>query len=147
VRSARTPRAVPYGRTQKVKTTKDLPPAPKFAEGWQIGKPDVVLSIPKPFDVAGSGAIAYQFFTVPTNFTEDKWIQALEIRPGERSVVHHILVFVKAPGAPRPEAGFVSVLPKMPRMPNRSGEGGASPGGNVSTFNRDHGARHIDHDL
>lgn len=78
---------------------KDLPPTPKCAERWQIGKPDVVLSIPKPLDVAESGAIAYQFFTVPTNFTEDKSIQALEIRPGERSVAHHILVFVKAPGA------------------------------------------------
>ena len=48
---------------------KDLPPAPQFAEGWQIGKPDVVLSMAKPFDVAAKGTVQYQYFMVPTNFT------------------------------------------------------------------------------
>ena len=66
---------------------KDLPPAPKFVEGWEIGTPDAVISMPREFEVKESGTIAYQFFEAPTNFTEDKWIQAIEVRPGARSVV------------------------------------------------------------
>ena len=91
---------------------KDLPPMPKFTDGWEIGTPDVVLSMAKPFEVPASGTINYQYFTVPTNFTEDKWVQSIEVRPGARSVVHHILVFCREPGAqPRPPA-FVQVPPK-----------------------------------
>jgi mono/diheme cytochrome c family protein len=50
---------------------KDLPPAPVFAEGWQIGKPDLILTMEKPYAVPAEGTIAYQNFTIPTNFTED----------------------------------------------------------------------------
>ncbi len=93
---------------------KDLPAMPQFTEGWEIGKPDAVFSIEKPFDVPASGTVNYQYFTVPTNFTEDKWVQAIEVRPGTRSVVHHVLVFCREPGAePRP-AAFVSVVPPPP---------------------------------
>ena len=91
---------------------KDLPPVPSFTEGWEIGKPDIILSMAKPFDVPASGTIDYQYFTVPTNFTEDKWVQAIEVRPGARSVVHHVLVFCREPdGQPRP-AAFVQVPSK-----------------------------------
>ena len=45
------------------------------------------------------GVIPYKYLTVQTNFTEDKWIQAAEIRAGNRKVVHHIIVFVQEPGA------------------------------------------------
>jgi hypothetical protein len=61
---------------------KDLPPMPKFTEGWEIGKPDAVIPMAKSFDVPATGTVAYQYFTVPTNFTEDKWVQAIEVRPG-----------------------------------------------------------------
>jgi len=91
---------------------KDLPALPKFTEGWEIGQPDLILSMPKAFDVPASGTINYQYFTVPTNFTEDKWVQAIEVRPGTRSVVHHVLVFSREPGAePRP-AAYIQVVPK-----------------------------------
>ncbi|MEK6303660.1 MAG: thiol-disulfide isomerase [Acidobacteriota bacterium] len=91
---------------------KDLPPAPKFADGWEIGTPDAVISMSKEFEVPESGTIAYQFFEVPTNFTEDKWVQAIEVRPGSRSVVHHVLVFCREPGARRSQ-GFVQVVPNF----------------------------------
>ena len=97
---------------------KNLPPAPKFAEGWEIGTPDVVLTMPKPYTVAASGTIAYQYFTIPTNFTEDKWVQAIEVKPGARKVVHHILVFSRLPNStpgPRTDEAFALALPKMPR--------------------------------
>ncbi|HKF54099.1 MAG TPA: cytochrome c [Blastocatellia bacterium] len=76
---------------------KDLPAAPKFVEGWSIGKPDVVIEMPKEVQVPSDGVIPYMYVTVPTNFGEDKWVQAAEIRAGNRSVVHHIIVFVQDP--------------------------------------------------
>jgi peroxiredoxin/mono/diheme cytochrome c family protein len=79
---------------------KDLPAAPIFAEGWRIPKPDVVLTVPKPYKVKASGTIDYQFFVIETGFTEDKWIQAAEVKPSCRAVVHHVLVFVQPPSEP-----------------------------------------------
>ncbi|MFY9572727.1 MAG: cytochrome c [Blastocatellia bacterium] len=76
---------------------KDLPPAPKFLEGWNIGNPDAVFYLPQEYPVPASGVVEYKYFKVPTNFKEDKWIQAAEIRPGVRGVVHHIIVFAQKP--------------------------------------------------
>ena len=61
----------------------------------------------QPYDVPASGEIAYQFVQIPTNFTEDKWAQAIEIRPGVRSVVHHVLVFASEPGGTPRQQPFV----------------------------------------
>ena len=112
---------------------KDLPPAPKFVEGWEIGTPDAVISMPREFEVKESGTIAYQFFEAPTNFTEDKWIQAIEVRPGARSVVHHVLVFCREPGARRPPA-FVQVVPNLGGFGQGHGGGEqALPGSLIAT--------------
>jgi hypothetical protein len=93
---------------------KEMPPAPKFTDGWEIGTPDAVISMPKSYDVPVESTIDYQYFEAPTNFTEDKWVQAIEVRPGARSVVHHILVFCREPGvSPRPP-GFKQVVPDLP---------------------------------
>ena len=73
---------------------KDLPPAPVFPEGWHI-KPDVVLTIPE-FTVKGSSMDDYEYIYVPTNFTEDRWVQSAEVMPGDRRVVHHATVSVIA---------------------------------------------------
>ncbi|MCA9161443.1 MAG: redoxin domain-containing protein [Planctomycetales bacterium] len=71
-------------------------PAPReFTEGWRIGTPDVVISMSdKPFTVPARGEVPYKYFQVDPGFTEDKWIQAAECRPGNRAVVHHIIVAV-----------------------------------------------------
>src|SRR5579871_80916 len=108
---------------------KDLPPAPKFVEGWEIGKPDAILTMAKPFHVPAAGTIAYQYVTIPTKFTEDKWIQAIEVRPGARSVVHHVLVFERdADGKPAPPP-FTQLVPDMKALApqGRGGEGGGAP--------------------
>lgn len=76
----------------------DLPQAPKFSEGWSIGKPEVILQVPEEYTVEASGPDEYQYFDVPTNFTEDKWVQMAEARPGNRRVVHHIIAFIVEPG-------------------------------------------------
>lgn len=77
---------------------KDLPPAPKFTDGWVVGKPDFVIAMEEEFSVPAEGVVPYKYFTVPSGFKEDRWIQAAEIRPGNRTVVHHIIVNVLDPG-------------------------------------------------
>jgi peroxiredoxin len=70
-------------------------PAPRsFPEGWSIGTPDVVFELPEPYIVAAQGTLDYVNTRVPTNFKEDVWVQAAEAVPGDRSVVHHIVVYL-----------------------------------------------------
>jgi hypothetical protein len=76
---------------------KDLPPNPTFPEGWQIGKPDVVLPMTVEFNIPAEGTIPYKYFAVPTGFTEDKFVQFAEIRQGDRAHVHHVIVSVRYP--------------------------------------------------
>jgi hypothetical protein len=78
---------------------KDLPPPKKFIQGWSIPKPDVVFQLPKPFSVPESGILEYQYVILPTGFTEDKWVQFVEAAPTDRSVVHHIVAYVRRPGS------------------------------------------------
>ncbi|MBI3882510.1 MAG: hypothetical protein HY301_20920 [Verrucomicrobia bacterium] len=78
---------------------KDLPPAPTYPAGWQLGKPDAVFEVAEDYSVPSEGVVEYQHIQVPTNFTEDRWIQAAEIRPGNRAVVHHVIVKVHPKGA------------------------------------------------
>lgn len=76
---------------------KDLPPAPKFATGWTIGEPDAVIEMTEEYTVPADGTVPYLYFSMPTNFKEDKWIQAMEIRPGNRAVVHHVIAYAQDP--------------------------------------------------
>lgn len=79
---------------------KDAPPPVQFTEGWAIPKPDVVLEMSQDFEVPASGTIDYQYIVVPTNFTEDKYVQFAEARPSDRAHVHHIIAFIREPGSP-----------------------------------------------
>ncbi|WP_182864687.1 redoxin domain-containing protein [Rhodopirellula sp. JC639] len=76
-----------------------LPPAKEFIDGWALGSPDLVVRMPEPITVSATGVMDYQYVTIDPEFTEGKWVRASEIRPGVRSVVHHILVFVDTSGA------------------------------------------------
>ena len=80
-----------------VRGTDPDPVPPTYTEGWGIGAPDLVLPIARPFTVPAEGIGEYQYFEIPTNLTEDRWVQAIEIRPGNRRVVHHSLAFVRSP--------------------------------------------------
>jgi hypothetical protein len=79
---------------------KDAPKPIAWVEGWRIGKPDMVISMPAAFPVPASGTIDYQYIVIPTGFTEDKYIQLSEARPGNPAVVHHIIAFIREPGNP-----------------------------------------------
>jgi hypothetical protein len=79
----------------------DLPPPRHFTPGWRIGKPDVVYTMPNPISIpaqAPKGGVPYKFVLVTDPFTEEKWVQALECRPGAASVVHHITAYLVPPG-------------------------------------------------
>lgn len=76
----------------------DAPPPLHFADGWKIGTPDLVLELPTEYSVPTTGTIDYTWFAVDMKLTEDKWIERVEVRPTDRSVVHHALVFARAPG-------------------------------------------------
>jgi hypothetical protein len=77
----------------------DLPPPRQFVEGWTIPKPDVTFQLPKPFLVPESGVLEYQYVILPTGFTKDTWVQYVEAAPTDRSVVHHIVAYVRRPGS------------------------------------------------
>ena len=85
---------------------KDLPPPPPFVQGWQLGEPDTILQLPVEYSVPADGFVEYEYFEIPTNFTEDKWLEGLEVRPGNREVVHHVIVSVRPPKPERRPTGF-----------------------------------------
>ena len=74
---------------------KDAPPPRVFADGWNIGTPDVVLEMPHAYEVPPRGTIEYTYVIVPTGFKEDTWITGAEVRPGNRAVMHHATIFVR----------------------------------------------------
>lgn len=76
-----------------------LPKMPAFTEGWQLGKPDLIVTMEKAYPVYAEGRDINRNFTIPLNLTEDKWVTAVEVRPSARSVVHHVLFFYDTTGA------------------------------------------------
>ena len=99
----------------------DLPPAPQFANSWTIGKPDAVFTMDEEFQVPAAGEIPYKYFRVPTNLTEDKWIQAIEIHPGARAHVHHVLAFTQPGGRPLNPGGALGPTNIGGVTPNKPG--------------------------
>jgi mono/diheme cytochrome c family protein len=73
-----------------------IPPAPHYPEGWQLGTPDMTVRMPKPFAVAADGPDQYMCFDIPLHLIADKYVRALEFRPEARSVVHHALFLLDA---------------------------------------------------
>jgi len=85
---------------------KDMPELPKFTDGWSIGTPDLVVSIPQPYKVPADGFVEYEYIEIPVDLKEDRWIQAMEVRPGNRAVVHHVIVYARPPQPERRPTGF-----------------------------------------
>jgi len=78
---------------------KDSPPPKNFVAGWSIPKPDLVFQLPKPFSIPENGVLEYQYVILPTGFTKDRWVQFVEAAPTDRTVVHHIVAYVRTPGS------------------------------------------------
>lgn len=77
----------------------DLPQPIAYTEGWQIEQPDVIFKLPEQVKVPAEGVVRYKYFETKTDFKEDVWIEAAEARPGNRAVVHHIIVFYNDPNS------------------------------------------------
>jgi hypothetical protein len=91
---------------------KDLPPVPIYPHGWIIGQPDVVFEMLEDYQVPAKGVVQYEYFYIPTNFTEPKFVQAIEVRPGNRKLVHHVLVRYKV----KPDMQRAPVLRPNPAL-------------------------------
>jgi hypothetical protein len=76
----------------------DAPAPRKWVEGWDQGEPDLIVEAPVAFNVPARGDVPYQWVIVPTNLKEDKWVISAEVRPGDRSVIHHVVVSIREPG-------------------------------------------------
>lgn len=101
---------------------KDAPKPRTFSNGWTIGKPDVVFEIPQDFEVPARGEVDYIHFAIPTNFTEDRWIQRVEVRPGTPAVVHHIGLYLRLKGSKwLPDLSQGKAVPIRNRTGTRSG--------------------------
>jgi hypothetical protein len=92
----------------------DLPPTPKFAEGWQLGQPDLIVKMAEPFTIPAGGPDLLQNFVIPIDIAEDKLVAAIEFHPGNKRVAHHAVLFLDANGAARkldkatPEPGYAN---------------------------------------
>jgi hypothetical protein len=78
-----------------------LPPLPTFTDGWELGPPDLVVTMPEPFAVPADGPDVYRNFVIPLNLDADTWVRAVDFRPSARAVVHHSLFFLDQTGAAR----------------------------------------------
>jgi len=111
----------------------DLPPAPRFAEGWQLGEPDLVIKMSEPFEVPADGRDVFRNFVIPVDLDEDKLVAAIEFRPGNRRIVHHSILYLDTSGAARkkdaadPGPGYASF--GGPGFLPSGSIGGWAPGG------------------
>ncbi len=94
----------------------DLPPAPKYTDGWEFGKPDLILKMPKAYTIPAEGKDVNRSFVVSVHLPATKYIRAAEFRPGNRRAVHHATLMFDDTGAARkleaqqggPGAGYIS---------------------------------------
>ncbi|MEZ5396424.1 MAG: hypothetical protein R2724_26980 [Bryobacterales bacterium] len=78
---------------------RDLPKAPQFADGWQLGEPDLVVEFSDTFEIPADGPDLYRSFAIPLNLGEQKWVRAVEFRPQARGSSHHALFFWDGTGS------------------------------------------------
>lgn len=116
----------------------DLPAEREFTEGWRLPRePDVVVPMrDEPYRVAAQGVIEYQYFAADPGFTEDTWIQAADIVPGDRSVVHHVIVFISPPAdqAQRGLGWLAAYVPGQSSMTLPQGQARLVPAGSKFIF-------------
>ena len=120
---------------------RDLPEPVEYTSGWQLPQqPDVVIAMrDKPFDVPADGVVRYQYFTVDPGFEEDRWVTGAEIVPGNRAVVHHVLVYVRPPKSRESEAAgggehLVGYVPGLRARPLPDGMAKLIPAGSKLVF-------------
>ena len=90
----------------------EIPPPPEFSDGWRLGEPDLVLTMPEPYQVPAEGYELWRTFVIPTGLEEDTNLRAIEFRPGNERVVHHFVMYMDRSGNARradeadPDVGY-----------------------------------------
>ena len=101
---------------------KDAPVPREWPEGWNIGAPDAVFEMPTEFPIPARGAVDYQYVILPLHFSEDKWIERVEVHPGNRAVVHHAVVYIREAGSKwlvdEPSGAVFALPPTASHLPN-----------------------------
>ena len=98
----------------------DLPPPPRFVEGWRIPRPDLVLEMPREIEIPAEGSMPYQLVEIDPKLTRDAWVRASQVRPGNTAVVHHVVAYVLPPGVDKiDERGGDFLAAYAPGMPPR----------------------------
>jgi Flp pilus assembly protein TadD len=103
--------------------TADLPPLPRWSEGWQLGQPDLVLKIPEPYRLQESGRDVWRTFVIPAPLRTRRYVRAMEFRPGNKCVHHAVLRLDRTPQSrlrdeSDPGLGFGGItLPDTARPP------------------------------
>ena len=102
----------------------DLPPAPEFVEGWQLGAPDLVVPMPETYTLKGEAGDVFRNFVFPVGLTETRYVRTIEFRPTNVAVLHHATIAVDPTPASRyhdaadPEIGFDGMINTNARRPD-----------------------------
>lgn len=116
----------------------ELPPLPSFAQGWQLTKtPDMVFDVNKSsVRIPAEGVVEYQYFVVNTNFDEEVWVEAAEILPGNRTVLHHAIAFIRPPDGVHLDglAMLTAYVPGQRVAPAKAGLAKRIPAGSKIVF-------------
>lgn len=109
----------------------DKPEPPKFASGWQLGEPDLIVEMPAAYHVPADGPDIYRNIAVPLGLAEEKWLTAIVMKPSARAVVHHVLYFADPNGKihERPQQGSEPGFSGMRVGGGATGIGGWAVGG------------------
>jgi len=78
----------------------DLPPPVEWSDAWSIGAPDAIFAMPEEKKLPADGILQYEYFVVPTGIDADRWIERAEVLPGDASVVHHVIVYIRRKDEP-----------------------------------------------
>ena len=99
---------------------KDQPPPVEWREGWNI-RADEVFQVPEAYKIPAAGTLPYVYLVIPTGFVHDTWVTAAEVRPSNRSVVHHIIAVVRPPGSQWMKQAK-PLVPYVPAAEDQDGE-------------------------
>ncbi len=109
----------------------DLKVKPEWNDDWQLGKPDLVVTMPEPYTLPADGRDLYRNFVIPNVVPADRYVRAVELRPGNASVVHHAFLFVDQSGDAR-ELASHETEPGFPGM--SAGRGATTPFGHLLSW-------------
>lgn len=91
---------------------RDLPPVPVYKAGWQMGEPDLVLTMPATYNLKAEGADVIRYFAIPNPLSRERFVRGFEFRPGNSKIVHHARIVLDLSGLTErldlqdPEPGF-----------------------------------------